>query len=327
MCTIKENDMNKNKSLLLALLLSSSMLLISCNNENKENNTKIEEETSKDTVNEKAKEEKKSKEEKKEKEKKEKLPEKSQPVTEFPWDEDEDFLKTQKENDTDVLIAGFCTVLEKSTPEERENINLAASTVTGSVVNPGEVFSQNETVGPYTAEKGYKEGSGYVGNTVVKSMGGGVCKVATTLYNTSIASDLDIVERHNHSMPVPYVPYGQDAAVAYGYKDLKFKNNTDDPMLIWAKLIDNRVYMGFYGKEEAPEIEWDHETLSETETTTEYRSNPELKEGEENVLVDGMDGKVVESVIRVKDKNGEEKIKELGKSTYLPMKNLIEKNE
>lgn len=309
--------MRKKTSLLLALILTGSVALISCSSDNEEENIKIEDDVSKDTNSEQSKQE----------DQKEKLPEKSQPVTEFPWDDDKDFKDAKEKNDTDVLIAGFCTVLEKSTPEERTNIDLAASTVTETVIDSGKIFSQNETVGPYTEEKGYKEGSGYVGNEVVKGTGGGVCKVATTLYNTSIVSDLDIVERYNHSMPVPYVPYGQDAAVAYGHKDFIFKNNTENPVLIWTKFIDNRVYMGFYGKEEAPDIEWEHETLSETETTTEYEYNPELDDGEENILVDGMDGRVVDSVVKIKDKDGKQKVKELGKSTYLPMTNLIEKNE
>lgn len=255
------------------------------------------------------------------------LPEESQQMTEFPWDDDADFKAAQEENNTEVLIAGYTTVFENSTPEERENINLAASQISGTVLNPDDVFSQNETAGPYTEERGYKEGIGYVGGELVKDFGGGVCNVATTLYNTSIVSNLDIVERHNHSMPVPYVPYGQDAAVAYGYKDFQFKNNTEDPILIWTELVDNRIYMAFYGKEEAPDITWEHETLSETKTTTQYRINPELDAGVENVIVDGMDGKVVSSVLKIKDENGEEQIIDLGQSSYNPLVHLIEKGE
>lgn len=311
----------RNKTyLLITLMITSSVFLISCNNEEKQKEVKIEEQikiAKEKAYNEKLEEDKKKNE----------IPKESQQITEFPWDNDKEFLKAQEENDTDVLIAGFVTVLEKSTEAERTNIGLAAKTVTGSVVEAGEVFSQNEVVGPYTEERGYEEGSGYVGNTIVKSMGGGVCKVATTIYNTAILSDLDIVERYNHSMPVPYVPYGQDAAVAFGSKDLKFKNNTDSPMLIWAKMIDNRVYMGFYGKKKAPEVEWGHETINTTKTTIEYKVNPELGEEEENTLVYGMDGKVVESKIIIKDKEGNEKIKELGKSSYWPMKTLIEKGK
>jgi len=312
-------------NLLVALILSSSILLISCSNENAEVSQEDDiniEEVSKNTDKVKDKQEEEKKEEKKEN-----IPKRSQQITEFPWDENEDFKNAQEENNTNVLIAGFTTVSDGLTQEEHDNINLAASTISGTIVNPGEVFSQNETAGPYTEEKGYKEGDGYVGGEIVKDFGGGVCNVATTLYNTSIASDLDIVERHNHSMPVSYVPYGQDAAVAYGYKDFKFKNNTEHPILIWSELIDNRLYMGFYGKEAAPEITWEHETLSETKTTTEYQTNADLSEGEENVLVEGMDGKVVNSVLKIKYENGEEEIKELGESSYNPMINLVERSE
>lgn len=311
---------------LLALILISSMLLISCSSDNagvsQEDSVNAEEENSKQT--EETEDEEKEQEIEEEKEI---LPEESQQVTEFPWDEEEEFQEALEENDTDVLIAGYATVSNNYSDDERENIDIAASTISGTVLEPGEVFSQNETAGPYTEEKGYKEGENYIGGEVVMDYGGGVCNVSTTLYNASIASDLDIVERHNHSMPVPYVPYGQDAAVAYGYKDFKFQNNTDDPMLIWTELVDNILYMGFYGQEEAPEITWEHDTLSETEATTEYRINSELSEGEENILVDGMDGKVVESILKVKDKNGEEEVRELGESAYNPKINLIEKNE
>ena len=56
----------------------------------------------------------------------------------------------------------------------------------------------------------------------------------------SSASNLEIIERHNHSMPVAYVPYGQDATVAYGIKDFKFKQHPF-PILIWAEGIGNRL--------------------------------------------------------------------------------------
>lgn len=255
------------------------------------------------------------------------IPEESQQISEFPWDEDEDFLAVQKENDTDVLIAGFVTVSENYSDDERENINLAASIISGTVLAPDEVFSQNETAGPYTEEKGYLEGEGYVGGEVVKDFGGGVCNVSTTLYNTSIASDLEIVERHNHSMPVDYVPYGQDASVAYGYKDFQFKNDTEHPMLLWAELVDNRLYVGFYGKEEGPEVTWEHETVSVTETHTEYTTNPDLDDQEENILVKGMDGKEIDSLIKIKYDDGKEEIRDLGRDIYNPLIQLVETGE
>ena len=313
--------MKKRIYLFLTLILVSSVFFISCSSENKNESKNKKEENA--NIKEKNIEASKPEMEEKEVE----VPEASKQITEFPWDDDTEVKLAQEQNNTDVLIAGFCTVLEKSTPEERNNINLAAVSVAGTTIDAGQVFSQNAIAGPYTEDKGYEEGSGYIGNKIVKSMGGGVCKVATTLYNTAVLSDLEIVERYNHSMPVPYVPYGQDAAVAFGSKDLKFKNNSGDPVLIWAKLIDNRLYMAFYGKEKGPEVKWEHETVSKTESSTEYKINPELKEGEEKTVVEGMNGQVVESHVIVKDKDGKEVTKDRGKSSYLPMLTIIEKSK
>ena len=312
--------MKKTRNLLVISILISSAFLVSCNNQNE---NKVE---SKNNIEEKKSDSNNLKVEIEQKEEV-KLPEVSQQITEFPWDDNPEVKIAQEQNNASVLISGFCTVLEKSTSEERNNINLAANTVAGNVVNPGEVFSQNTIAGPYTQDKGYEEGSGYVGDNVVKSMGGGVCKVATTLYNTAVLSDLEIVERYNHSMPVPYIPYGQDAAVAFGYKDLKFKNNTDSPILVWAQLIDNRLYMAFYGKEEGPDVKWEHETINKTDSTTKYQVNPELEDGVENTLLEGMHGEVLKSHVIVKSKDGVETTKDRGQSSYLPMSTIIEKNK
>ena len=62
-------------------------------------------------------------------------------------------------------------------------------------------------------------------------MQGGVCQVTSTLYNAVILAELEVVERYPHSMTVGYVPLGRDAAVAGDYKDLKFRNGTEYPVL------------------------------------------------------------------------------------------------
>ena len=75
-------------------------------------------------------------------------------------------------------------------------------------------------------------------------------------------------------MPVPYVPYGQDATVAYGYKDLKFKNNTEFPILIWAEGKGNRIYLALYGQEKPPKVEWEHKILDRLKPSKVYKINP-----------------------------------------------------
>ena len=70
---------------------------------------------------------------------------------------------------------------------------------------PGENFSFNTVVGKRTIEAGYKEGTAYIGGKVVPDVGGGVCQVSSTLYNTALLANLEIVERSNHMFLTGYV--------------------------------------------------------------------------------------------------------------------------
>jgi len=252
------------------------------------------------------------------------VPNESGPIINVPWENDIKFIKAKEKHGTDVLLSAFCTVIKTTSDGEQNNVHIAAKSVSGTVISPGEIFSQNKSIGPYTESKGYKEGSAYIGGVVTPSMGGGACKVASTLYNLSILSNLEIVERHNHSMPVHYLPYGQDSTVAYGFKDLKFKNTTESPILIWAIPIDNRVYMGFYGREEAPKVTWTHNILETRVAPKQYQINSELQEGEQKVVLQGMDGARVESYVTVDYSDGKSEKKNLGISNYWPMPHILE---
>lgn len=252
------------------------------------------------------------------------IPSKSGTILNVPWKDDPMFKEAQKNNDTDVLLSAFCTVIKTTSEGEQHNVHLAAKSVSGTVIQPGEIFSQNQSIGPYTEDKGYKEGIAYIGGVLTPSIGGGACKVASTLYNVSVLSNLEIVERYNHSMPVHYLPYGQDSTVAYGFKDLKFKNTTKFPILIWAKPIDNRVYIGFYGKEPSPKIKWTHNILERRVAPIKYQVNPNLKDGEENIVLEGMDGAKVESFVTIEYADGKIENKSLGISNYWPLPYIIE---
>lgn len=254
------------------------------------------------------------------------IPNVSGEVSNLPWVNDENFLKAQEENGTNVLMAAYCAVLKDPLPGEEFNVHLAASSIAGTVLEPNHVFSQNNAIGPYDESKGYQAGPTYIGSNLTTTIGGGVCKISSTLYNVSVLSNLEIVERYNHSMPVPYVPYGQDATVSYGAKDFKFKNNTEFPILIWAEGIENRLYIALYGKEKPPKVEWNHKILNMVEAPKLYKINPNLNEGEENVLVEGMSGASVESWVTITNPDGETKTKHLGISHYKPMPYVIEKN-
>lgn len=110
----------------------------------------------------------------------------------------------------------------------------AAGHLNGSVISPGGVFSYNKAVGPRTVERGYLVGYAFEGKKHVPAVGGGVCRLSTVVYNAVLDAGLPVVERHQHSLPVGYVPLGKDATVSYGGADLKFRNSRPWPVLVEA---------------------------------------------------------------------------------------------
>ena len=205
------------------------------------------------------------------------IPDESGSVSNLPWVNDQKFLEAQEKNNAYILMAAYCSVLIDPLPGEEFNVSLAAKALVGTVVPSEDIFSQNKALAPIQnledIEKGILFWFQYSTNR-----GRRVCKIASTLYNVAILSNLDIIERHNHTMPVNYVPYGQDATVAYGGKDFKFKNNRDFPILIWSQIVGNRLYIEFYGQE-ASEIKWNHKTIDMVEAPKYYRQNPDLRRG------------------------------------------------
>jgi len=254
------------------------------------------------------------------------MPEVSGQVYNMPWRNDKDFLRAKEKYNTHTLIAGFCAVLKDPLPGEEYNVNLASKKIKGYVIKPSKIFSQNSSIGPYTKLRGFKEGASYIGDNIIMTEGGGVCKIATSLYNLAVLSNLEIIERHNHSMPVNYVPYGQDATVAYGVKDLKFKNTTDSPILIWSEMIGNRLYMGFYGTEKPPKVVWNHEISHTVEPSIKYIKNENLEPGQSRTILEGIKGATVKSTVTITFRDGHYIIKNMGTSYYKPLPTIIEIN-
>lgn len=253
------------------------------------------------------------------------VPDKSGPVAMTPWELDQDFQQAFANCGATLELANFCTVLQDPLPGEETNVHVAARILKGTVVKPGQTFSQNAAIGPYSQSRGFQTGPVYVGNQLRSTTGGGVCKMSSTLYNVAILANLPIVERYPHSMPVPYVPLGQDATVCYGVKDLKFLNNTDFPILIWAEGMENRLYVAFYGQNPPPRVKWRHETIKQIETYKIFRSDYSAEAGSEKVIVAGMDGAIIRNWITIQDAGQGPITKNLGVDYYNPMPTVIER--
>lgn len=127
-------------------------------------------------------------------------------------------------------------------PNRTTNLKLACKAINGTIIQPGETFSFNKVVGERTAKKGYKEATIFTGSeSTAESLGGGVCQVASTIFNAALLGNLQIVERYQHSQRVTYCPLGRDAAIYWGSEDFKFKNNTKYPIKIVMKCENGKV--------------------------------------------------------------------------------------
>lgn len=123
---------------------------------------------------------------------------------------------------------------KSSSANRINNIALAAQKINGTILNPGEEFSYNGTVGQRTEAAGFKEAGAYANGEVVQEVGGGICQVSSTLYCAALYANLSITDRSCHYFPVDYLPAGLDATVSWKTPDFKFKNNRSYPVKIVA---------------------------------------------------------------------------------------------
>lgn len=240
------------------------------------------------------------------------------------WEESRGFMEARTANGTPVRLAAFRITFPDAAPGELHNINLAAERLAGTVIGPGQLLSLNGTLGPYTAERGFQEGFAYRGQQVCTVTGGGMCKVATAIFNTAVLADLKIVERHTHAMPVDYVPPGQDATVWYGSLDLKIRNNNADPVLLWADLFGKTIYMAFYGSDKPPRTTWHHEVIERYPFPVIVHPNSSLHPGENKIIIAGAEGLTVRSWVTVHHPGGAVEIKESRTIFYAPLPRVIE---
>lgn len=243
----------------------------------------------------------------------------------LPWAGRPEVEAALREHKTPVLMASYKTTLPDPILEEQYNIARAADSLAGAVVGPGEVFSLGRHLGPCTRARGYRMGPMYEGNRIVPVEGGGICKIASTLYNVVILANLAVVERHPHSMTVPYVPPGQDATISYGSLDFRFRNTTPGPLLIWADTRGNSLYIAIYGRTRPPKVTWHHETLSTRKAATQYRTNRSLPPGVEKVVSEGRDGVTVRSWLTVEMPDGTIQRKDLGTDSYASSPRIVER--
>ena len=150
---------------------------------------------------------------------------------------------------------GSFTTKTTSNATRNKNVKLAAAAINGTVLQPGEEFSFNKTVGQRTEAKGYGAAGAYNNGEVVQEIGGGVCQVSSTLYNAVFRSGLTTTYRRSHTFAPTYVTPGADATVSYPGPDYQFINNSDHAIGIRAWYEDQTCNVQIYGVRVLPKGE------------------------------------------------------------------------
>ena len=169
---------------------------------------------------------------------------------------------------TDVL-GTFTTSYSTSGSSRSANIANACGLINGTTIYPGQEFSTLEKITPFSEANGYFMAGSYLNGQVVDSLGGGICQVSTTLYNAVLLSELEVTERHCHSMIIGYVKPSMDAAIAESSgKNFRFVNNTDYPIYIDGHTTaEKQITFTIYGVESRPsshKVTYESEVLETT---------------------------------------------------------------
>ena len=151
------------------------------------------------------------------------------------------------------LLSSYVTTYDTAKVDRTTNLYIAARNINGKVLMPGEVFSYNRVVGRRTVAAGFKNAGMYVNGEEVDGLGGGICQVASTLYNTALLSNLEIVARSNHMFDPQYTPLSRDATVVYGAIDFQFKNSRNYPIKILCSVKNGKCSFSIHGIKEANE--------------------------------------------------------------------------
>lgn len=236
-------------------------------------------------------------------------------------------ITTDKINNLGIkeLIGRGTSTYFHSIPGRIFNVNLATSRINGTLVKPGDTFSFNQTLGDVSKFTGYQQA--YIiseGHTVLGD-GGGVCQVSTTLFRAVLNAGLPVTERASHAYRVGYYeqnsPPGFDATVYSPSPDFKFKNDTQEYILIEAKNDPKNYSLAFelYGTNDGRAVTISKPIVSNVipSLPTVYQDDPTLPAGTLKQTDFAAAGAKVEFTYKV-ERNGETIYSKKFTSNYQP---------
>ena len=186
------------------------------------------------------------------------------------------------------------------------NVKLSAKLINGIVLNSGDTFSYNDSVGKRTEARGFKPAPAYVKGETVDEVGGGICQTSSTLYLACLLSNMEITERYAHRYVPAYIDWGMDATVSWGGPDYKFTNNTLYPVKIVTEYSKGYLTIKLLGTNiDGIRVKMTNEVLSKTPWETVYQEDSTRTPGSPDVVkVTPYTGYKVKTYQTIYDKNG-----------------------
>ncbi len=214
------------------------------------------------------------------------------------------------------------------TANRRKNIELLTKYISDSIVDPGDTWSFNAVAGERTEDRGFQLAGAVEGDEHIDEIGGGVCQVATTVFNAVFEAGLPIDERHNHSLYIDSYPDGRDAAVSWPDVDLRWENDTPSSILLRADYSDGYVTVKLYGVDPGYVVESETgEWIEGEKYTTKYEVDDSLSSGEKVTDTAGVDGSEITVTRTVKDADGNVIREAEFHSVYSPVTEVIKISE
>ena len=133
-------------------------------------------------------------------------------------------------------------------PYREINVGQAARYMDGKILKPGEIFSMNETIKERTTKNGYVKGI-YIGEggRFDFGLGGGVSIITSATWTAAFYAGLERIEQRAHSVLIARYEPGLEATVSWPKLDLKFRNNTNNNILIKAIPARDSITISMYG--------------------------------------------------------------------------------
>jgi len=202
-------------------------------------------------------------------------------------------------------IVGTYTTIYGGIANRIHNVQLVAHLIDNHFIRPGEEFSFNKTTGVRDASKGFLEAPVIINGELQTGLGGGVCQVSTTVFNSAYEAGLKITSRTNHALYISHYPLGRDATVNYPDTDLRFVNDTDHWLLLRTFVGASSLTVTLYGTSPHRKVESEAAPLTVAgPTPVRTTTDPQLLRGKTVVDEAGSSALATSVERKVYDGNG-----------------------